>query len=346
MISLVNIKWIGDASSGYLRLLDQTRLPLEEIYLECRTVEGVWDAIKRLSVRGAPAIGIAAAYATVIGARLGRFDQSVEYLSSSRPTAVNLFWALERMKRVDSSCPELLLKEASRIHEEDSQMCRQIGSHGFELMQSVFVNVSGRQPALLTHCNAGSLATGGIGTATAPMYIARERNLPLTVYVDETRPLLQGARLTAFELQAAGIDIVLISDNMAAQVMREKRVDAIVTGADRIAANGDTSNKIGTYSLAVLAAHHGIPMYIAAPSSTFDLSIPNGCDIPIEQRGAEEITAFFGCRTAPENVRTYCPAFDVTPAELITAMITERGVIQPVSKENVKLVIGGFQKNG
>ncbi len=341
MNSLINMEWVGDAERGYLRLLDQTKLPLEQVYLDCLTVEDVWHAIKRLSIRGAPAIGIAASYATVIGAREGRFDESVDYLASSRPTAVNLFWALDRMKRVGSCRASLLLEEAKRVHTEDAQMCRRIGEFGYTLLESVFNGVGERSPALLTHCNAGALATGGIGTATAPMYLARERGLSFRVYADETRPLLQGSRLTAFELRAVGMDVVLICDNMAGQVMREGRIDAVITGADRIAANGDAANKIGTYGLAVLARYHGIPMYIAAPSSTFDLSIAGGEAIPIEQRSAEEIVEGFGRRTAPDPIDTYSPAFDVTPADLITAIITERGVIQPVNEENVRRVVGG-----
>jgi len=330
------LEWIGDAATGYLRLLDQTRLPNDVVYLDCRDVQAVWDAIKRLSVRGAPAIGVAAAYGCVIGAQRGEFLQSAAHLATSRPTAVNLFWALDRMKRVAPPTPDAMLAEAKLIHDEDAAMCRRIGEHGQALIQSLL-----KQPGagILTHCNAGALATGGIGTATAPMYLAHERGLPFRVFADETRPLLQGARLTAFELQAAGIDVTVICDGMAAHVMREKKVGVVITGADRIAANGDAANKIGTYNLAVLARHHGVPFYVAAPVTTFDLSIPDGGAIPIEQRAGGEVSEGFGRRTAPPGVKIYNPAFDVTPHELITALITDRGVISPVDSAHVRAMM-------
>jgi len=331
MNELVPIEWIGDAISGHLRLLDQTVLPEQETYIDCRDVQTVWDAIKRLSVRGAPAIGISAAYGCVIGAQQNNFEQSADHLATSRPTAVNLFWAIDRMKQVSPCTPDALLAEAKKIHDEDRAMCRKIGEHAVQLIEQLEAS----QRGVLTHCNAGALATGGIGTATAPMYVAHERGLPFAVYADETRPLLQGARLTSYELGRAGIDVTLICDDMAAQVMREGRVGMVITGADRIAANGDAANKIGTYNIAILAKHHGIPFYVAAPSSTFDLSLADGKDIPIEQRAAEEITEGFGKRTAPQGVKTYSPAFDVTPAELIKAIITENGLIDPVTTENV-----------
>ena len=341
-----NIEWIGDASTGWLRLLDQTRLPAEEAYLDCREVQAVWDAIKRLSVRGAPAIGIAAGYGCVVGVR-GESDiepaliRTAGFLSTSRPTAVNLFWALDRMNRVGSPTPESLLAEARAIHEEDAAMCRRIGEHALHLIERHLGTAGGGPgPAVLTHCNAGALATGGIGTATAPMYLAHERGLEVRVFADETRPLLQGARLTAFELGRAGIDVTLICDDMAAHVMREGRIGMVITGADRIAANGDVANKIGTYNLAILARHHGIPFYVAAPSSTFDLTLADGSQIPIEQRAAEEITEGFGRRTAPAGIKTFSPAFDVTPGALIDALITERGLIEPVDAERVAAVVG------
>ena len=334
MLNLKNIEWLGDAVTGCLRLLDQTQLPNTETYIDCRDVQAVWDAIKCLAVRGAPAIGIAAAYGCVIGAQRGDLQAAAEHLATSRPTAVNLFWALKRMGCVQPATPEALLAEAKAIHEEDVAMCRSIGEHALTLIESAGVGV-------ITHCNAGALATGGIGTATAPMYLAKEQGVPMKVYADETRPLLQGARLTAFELQQAGIDVTLICDNMAGQVMRQGLVQSVITGADRIAANGDAANKIGTYGLAVLAKHHGVPFYVAAPSSTFDLSIPDGSGIPIEQRAVEEITEGFGKRTAPEDVSTYSPAFDVTPNDLITAIVTEKGLIQPVNGENVRAVVAG-----
>ncbi|MFP4145861.1 MAG: S-methyl-5-thioribose-1-phosphate isomerase [Phycisphaeraceae bacterium] len=341
-----HIEWTGSARTGHLRLLDQTRLPGEEAWLDCRDVEQVWRAIKRLSVRGAPAIGVAAGYACVLavqgsdGDAAAREDlnKAADYLATSRPTAVNLFWALDRMREVEPCTAEALLDEATRIHEEDAEMCRRIGEHTLELIGPL--RAEAEAVTLLTHCNAGALATGGIGTATAGMYLARERGWPIRVYADETRPLLQGARLTAYELAAAGIDVTLICDDMAAHVMKSGRVDMIITGADRIAANGDAANKIGTYNLAVLAKHHHIPFYVAAPSSTFDLSLPDGSGIPIEERSAEEITEGFGQRTAPEGIATYSPAFDVTPAELISAIITEKGVISPVTAEHVGEVLG------
>lgn len=329
---LNHMQWIYDAQlpgAGHLRLLDQTKLPGETVWLDCTTVQHVWDAIKRLSVRGAPAIGIAAAYGCVIAQNEGDFERLADHLATSRPTAVNLFWAIDRMKRVTPRTADALLAEAKRIHEEDRAMCRAIGEHALALLQQTLGDSGG----LLTHCNAGALATGGIGTATAPMYLAHERGLRWSIYADETRPLLQGARLTAYELAQAGIDVTLICDDMAATVMRQGRVAAVITGADRIAANGDAANKIGTYNLAVLAQHHGVPFYVAAPSSTFDRSIADGAQIPIEERSGDEIAALAG-------VKTYNPAFDVTPAGLITAIVTERGVIEPVTAERVAAVLG------
>ncbi|MEX1040053.1 MAG: S-methyl-5-thioribose-1-phosphate isomerase [Pirellulaceae bacterium] len=345
------IRYVG-GTDGYLELLDQTRLPLEIEMIACRDVETVWEAIKALRVRGAPAIGIAAAYGVVVGlqAAVGkspeefwaRLEQVLEYLAGSRPTAVNLFWALDRLKRTavklrdQGASPdeihEGLWQEALEIHREDREVCHAIGRHGAELIES--------GQGILTHCNAGGLATAEYGTALAVMFTAQDQGKELQVFVDETRPLLQGARLTAWELVQRGIHATLICDSMAAQVMREGRVQAVITGADRIAANGDSANKIGTYSLAVLAKAHEIPFYIAAPVSTFDLTLPSGEGIPIELRGAEEITHGFGRQTAPDGVHVYNPAFDVTPAKLITGIITEKGVIQPVTPEQVARVVG------
>ncbi|MFW6336291.1 MAG: S-methyl-5-thioribose-1-phosphate isomerase [Phycisphaeraceae bacterium] len=341
MLGIRNIDWVGDAAAGHLRLLDQTRLPTITAYLDCKTVQDVWDAIKQLSVRGAPAIGIAAAFGCVIAKRdeeageEGAFERGCEYLKTSRPTAVNLFWAIDRMRRVVPPTAETLLRVAKQIHEQDAAMCRAIGEHGLKLIDRLPVHARG----VLTHCNAGALATGGVGTATAPMYLAREKGLDFNVFADETRPLLQGSRLTAFELAAAGIDTTLICDDMAGQVMREGRVGMVITGADRIARNGDTANKIGTYTLAVLAKHHEVPFYVAAPSSTFDFELESGSEIPIEERGGEEITHGFGRSTAPENAKTYSPAFDVTPAELITAIVTEKGIIEPVDEHTIRSVL-------
>jgi methylthioribose-1-phosphate isomerase len=311
-------QWVGDSETGFLRLLDQTLLPEETIYVDCSDSTAVWESIRRLAVRGAPALG---------------------YLVSSRPTAVNLEWAVNRqmaraVASTDASPTEIrriLLDEAAAIHAEDEAMCLSIGRAAAPLICQA--------KGVLTHCNAGALATGGIGTATAGMYVAHASGHVFTVYCDETRPLLQGSRLTAWELNSAGIDAVVITDNMAAQVMREGRIDMVITGADRIAANGDAANKIGTYGVAIMAKHHGIPFYVAAPYSTFDLDLPGGEAIPIEQRGAEEITEGFGRRTAPRDIGTYSPAFDVTPADLITAIITDRGVIDPVNTDNVRKII-------
>ncbi|MFM1802303.1 MAG: Methylthioribose-phosphate isomerase [Planctomycetota bacterium] len=314
------------------------------------TAESVWEAIKVLRVRGAPAIGCAAAFGAVIGARSGNRDDiqslrtslisACDYLATSRPTAVNLFWALDRMKRVAGGFSgedtgdflNFLLNEAQTIRNEDDTMCHAIGRHGSSLISD--------GTGILTHCNAGGLATSDYGTALAVIYSAHEAGKNIQVYADETRPLLQGSRLTAWELSKRGVPVTVICDNMAAVVMRERKVQAVVVGADRIAANGDSANKIGTYGVALLARAHGIPFYIAAPSSTFDMSLPNGDGIPIEERAAEEITQAFGRITAPEGVKVYNPAFDVTPAELITALITEKGIISPVTTDHIRSVIG------
>ena len=348
MHDLNTITWLGNAD-GCLRLIDQTRLPGEFVELDCRAVETVWEAIRALRVRGAPAIGIAAAYGVCVGiqtaagddepALLARLAAVADYLATSRPTAVNLFWALDRMRRVGerargrgaAALCAALLAEAQTIHEEDRQMCRAIGRHGAELLSD--------GQCVLTHCNAGGLATADYGTALAVVYAAVEAGKRIAVYADETRPLLQGARLTAWELHRRGVPVTLICDSMAAVVMRERRVQAAIVGADRIAANGDTANKIGTYGVALLAKAHGIPFYVAAPSSTFDLAIADGGQIPIEQRDPREVTHGFGRATAPEGVAVYNPAFDVTPAELITAIICERGVIRPVNAAMIAAVV-------
>jgi methylthioribose-1-phosphate isomerase len=339
------VAWVGDWQTGYLRLVDQTLLPTEYVEIDCRDVPSAWEAIRLLRVRGAPAIGVAAAYAAVLGARSRGWSEkstirdalveTTAYLRTSRPTAVNLFWALDRMESVlDSHLLESgaallarLLDEARAIEEEDRQMCRAIGRHGASLVES--------KQGILTHCNAGGLATADYGTALAVIFSASEQGKLVHVFADETRPLLQGARLTAWELKRRGIPVTLICDNMAAQVMKERKVGMVVVGADRIAANGDTANKIGTYGVALLARAHGIPFYVAAPSSTFDLSIPDGTQIPIEERDPREVTHGFGRQTAPEGIDVYNPAFDVTPAELIAGIVTERGVIQPVNRETI-----------
>lgn len=322
---------------GKLRIIDQTRLPGELVYLELDDVDEIVAAIKRLSVRGAPAIGCAAALGLAACAQhlteSDGFEERVaelaKKLADSRPTAVNLFWALDRCKSVlsyfakydNGSIDELifaLLKEALSILEEDIQMCRSIGQYGASLIKE--------GSGILTHCNAGALATGDFGTALSPMYTAHEEGRRFTVYSDETRPLLQGSRLTAWELEQGGVDVVTICDNMAAQVMKEGKIDLVIVGSDRIAANGDAANKIGTYGLAVLAKHHNIPFYVAAPTSTIDRSLNHGDLIPIEIRDPEEVRYFGERRTAPESVAVYNPAFDVTPNELISGIITENGL--------------------
>lgn len=339
------VEWIGGID-GTLRLIDQTCLPGELVYLDCHDVDTVWEAIKKLRVRGAPAIGIAAAMGLVLGVRqrlaqgaAGDLPATVtevaDYLRTSRPTAVNLFWALARMERTADdlhgqpapSLLERLLTEAKAICAEDRAMCHAIGRHGAQLIPT--------GAGVLTHCNAGGLATADYGTALAVLFQAHETGKSIRVYVDETRPLLQGARLTAWELVQRGVPATLLCDNMAGLVMREGKVQAVVVGADRIAANGDTANKIGTYSVAVLARAHAIPFYVAAPSSTFDLSLASGAAIPIEDRDPQEVTHGFGKATAPAAIDVYNPAFDVTPAEWITAFITERGILRPPFGESI-----------
>lgn len=348
---LPSIQWISEPI-GHLRLLDQTRLPTEEVWLDCYDVASVWKAIRNLQVRGAPAIGIAAAYGVCLAPLppepndIQSFKrqclEACDYLATSRPTAVNLFWALDRLHSTiqsvgnDESAADLsrrLLTEAKSIHEEDRAMCHEIGRRGAEW----FADGMG----ILTHCNAGGLATAEYGTALAAIFTAHDQGKRLHVFADETRPLLQGSRLTAWELQRHGVPCTVICDSMAAQVMREGRIQAVIVGADRITSRGDTANKIGTYSVAVLAAYHKIPFYVAAPSSTFDLGIQCGDEIPIEQRSAEEITHGFGKATAPAKVAVYNPAFDVTPAELIHAIVTEKGIIQPVNESTVRACLKG-----
>ena len=350
--SFETVGWVGDAATGFVRMIDQTLLPVEFVQLECRDIPTVWEAIKALRVRGAPAIGVAAGFGAVVGGQKALSDggdlaavrravqEATDHLRTSRPTAVNLFWALDRMDRAAAASTATtaaafldgLLEEAQAIAAEDRAMCRAIGRFGAQLI--------GPGQGVLTHCNAGGLATADYGTALAVIFAAVEDGTALRVYADETRPLLQGARLTAWELQRRNIPVTLICDNMAAQVMKEKRVDLVVVGADRIAANGDTANKIGTYGVALLAKAHGLPFYVAAPSSTFDLTMADGSTIPIEERDPREITHGFGRETAPEGVDVYNPAFDVTPASLIAGIITEKGLIRPVTTENIRKVLG------
>lgn len=337
------IDWVGELD-GAVEMIDQTLLPGETKILAIRDVETLWEAIRSLRVRGAPAIGVAAAMGVVLGVREATTPESFfeklarvcDHLATSRPTAVNLFWALDRMRRRAEALRgapveelrEAMLAEARAIRNEDAAICRAIGEVGQQLI--------GEGASVLTHCNAGALAASEYGTALAVMYAAYERGRRFHVYADETRPLLQGARLTAWELSRAGIDVTVLCDNMAGHLMRQGKVDLVVTGADRIAANGDTANKIGTYGLAVLAQAHQIPFYVAAPQSTFDLSIPDGSAIPIEERSADEIAEGFGRKTVPEGVGCYCPAFDVTPASLIQGIITEKGVIEPVTATRIR----------
>lgn len=323
---------------GCLRILDQTKLPLDIEYLECRNLELAAKAIKDLNVRGAPAIGIAAAFGVVLGMQNrnykswkeyeDRLNEVVSVLGSTRPTAVNLFWALDRMrKRVQDhkeksfeELNQLLLREAILIHEEDKLMCQRIGEHGASLLEDGYT--------VLTHCNAGALATGGIGTALGIIYTAQHQGKGIKVFADETRPVLQGARLTVWELKQEGVDVTLICDNTAAFLMKTKKIDCVIVGADRVAKNGDVANKIGTYNVAVLAKAHHIPFYVAAPSSSFDPAIESGEKIKIEERSSEEVTNWFGKRIAPVDISVWSPAFDITPAELITAYITEEGIKQ------------------
>ena len=328
------IEWRGDAVKGELFLLDQRLLPEEERWLACATVPETAEAIRNMTVRGAPAIGITAAYGMVLAAQRGEaLERAAAELAGTRPTAVNLFWAIERCReqaRRDPS-PGAMLRLARRIHEEDIEGNLRIGALGAARISDGM--------GILTHCNAGALATGGIGTALAPIFLAHEQGRRIHVYVDETRPRLQGARLTAWELSKVGVPYTLICDGAAASLMARGKIQMCITGADRIAANGDTANKVGTYSVAVNAAHHGVPMYVAAPRSTFDLATPDGAGIPIEERAASEIKRLGGERLSPEEAAVFNPAFDVTPARLIRAIFTEAGEISPVDREGVRRVV-------
>ena len=333
------IRWQGNS----LALLDQTRLPVEEVWNTYTDYRKVADAIRRLVVRGAPAIGVAADYALCLAAMEYKGQNPEEFqksmaaasaeLAASRPTAVNLFWALDRMGLAlgaagcGAEALPILIREAEAIHREDVAMNRAIGAAGAAIVP--------HGARILTHCNAGAIATGGYGTALGVVRSAFTQGKVEMVYCDETRPLLQGARLTAWELVKDGIPATLITDNMAASLMAQGKIDLVLLGCDRMAANGDFANKIGTYGVAVLAHYHGIPFYSVLPSSTIDLSIPDGSHIPIEQREASEVTHFAGVRTAPEGVGVYNPAFDVTPHRLLTGIITEKGVIHPPFAEQL-----------
>ena len=337
-----SVRW----QDGELYLLDQTQLPAEVVEERQYSAAQVWESIRQLKVRGAPAIGIAGAYGLVLALRdklhlkrdafITEMREQADYLASARPTGVNLRWALRRLlshglKLVGAEPRQIvaeLLAEAIRIHDEDRHLCRDIGEAGKPLIKQGM--------GILTHCNAGLLATSELGTATAPMYLAHQDGVNFRVFVDETRPLLQGARLTSWELLQAGIDVTLICDNMAATMMAQSKIDLVITGADRVAANGDAANKIGTLGLAILARHFNIPFYVALPYSTIDLGAASGKDIPIEERGAEEITHWGGQQTAPDNVKTGNPAFDITPNDLLSGIITEQGILRGPYNESLR----------
>lgn len=334
---------------GELTIIDQTLLPLRCERVALQTAESVWEAIKTLQVRGAPAIGLCAAFGVLVALKekapkdgagvLAAVEEATAYLATSRPTAVNLFYALDRMRAVahaiahekpgitSAAFRKRLEAEAQTMFEEDRRACTAIADYGASLIRD--------GDGVLTHCNTGALVASDYGTALGAMFRAHEKGKKFRVYADETRPLLQGARLTAWELMQAGIDVTLICDNMAALVMREGKVQLAIVGADRIAANGDTANKVGTYSVAIVAKAHGVPFYVAAPLSTFDFDLEDGSGIPIEERKPEEITRGFGKQTAPDGVRVYNPAFDVTPADLIAGIVTEKGILRPPYRESI-----------
>ncbi len=334
-------------SGNTLYLLDQRKLPVQEQWIPCRDSKAVWAAIRTMVVRGAPAIGIAAGYGLYLGIRsfqgtrdafLKELRKQAAYLDSSRPTARNLAYAVERIVRKAVASQEktvsklilLVREEAKAIHTDDILLCRSIGRHGAKLFKA--------GARILTHCNAGGLATSGYGTALAVFYAMKEKKVPFFVYADETRPLLQGARLTAWELYKSKIPATLICDNMAASLMRVGKIDGVVVGADRIAMNGDTANKIGTYGVAVLARVHKIPFYIAAPSTTFDLKAKTGEDIPIEERPHEEVSVMNGKQLAPKGMKIFNPSFDVTPAQYISGIITEAGVLKAPFKRSIQKI--------
>lgn len=341
-MAIETIKWVN----GSARIIDQTKLPNDLVYIDCRDVETMWQAIKRLSVRGAPAIGVAGAFGVLLGAYafkgtnradfVRRVRKDCDYLATSRPTAVNLFTMIDRMRHVldaDPSSPvpvviKKLHAEAMAIFKEDQAVCRTMGDHGAQLITNGMT--------ALTVCNAGALATVDYGTALGVFYSAKKKGKKFRVYSCETRPLLQGARLTCWELTRENIDTTLICDNMAATLMQQGKIDIIFAGADRIASNGDAANKIGTYMLAVLAKHHGVPFYIVAPKSTFDLTIKSGKQIPIEERKPEEVTHVAGIPTAARGVKVYNPAFDVTPSALIHGIVTEYGIIRAPYIQNIR----------
>lgn len=338
-------KWVSSVRyrGDHLLILDQQQLPHHTVYLNVTSIEHVWDAISKLKVRGAPAIGISAAFGlalwsnsekgTNLEAFLSKLQTQRDYLASSRPTAVNLFWALNRVVRAAQQAvsvedaKEKIEQEAINIQTEDENTCRKIGEYALSLLQD--------GDAVMTICNAGAIATSKYGTALAPFHLAKEKGWNLSVYANETRPVLQGSRLTAWELQANDVDVTLITDNMAAHTLKTKNIKAVIVGCDRVAANGDTANKIGTFGLALQAKALGIPFYVACPLSTLDLETGSGEEIPIEERPEEEVTHLNGVRIAPEGIKVFNPAFDVTPAEYISAIITEKGIISGNYKESL-----------
>lgn len=338
-----------DEENGALVIIDQTQLPNRIELLSLTDIEDIWEAIYLLKVRGAPAIGVSAAIGVYLAVKdiktdnmdvfLNKFRKAKDYLATSRPTAVNLFWALDRMESVVTGhmqdrvgdVKELLHREAVNIRTEDIEVCRRIGEYALELVKP--------GDGLLTHCNAGQLAAVKYGTATAPMYLGQERGYAFRIYADETRPLLQGARLTAFELDAAGMDVTLICDNMSGAVMKKGLIDAVFVGCDRVAANGDTANKIGTSVVAAVAKYYGVPLYVCAPTSTIDMSLPTGNEIPIEERAGDEVTEmWYERRMAPKGVKVYNPCFDVTDHGMVTGIITEYGVAKPPYEEAFKAI--------
>jgi methylthioribose-1-phosphate isomerase len=346
------LRWIG-GSDGCLELVDQRLLPESFVKMRCEGLEQLFDAVRTLAVRGAPAIGVAAAYGLVLalrglrpGAAAGeaveRLENGRRRLASSRPTAVNLFRAMDRVLEAARRCAEggadggavreCVFRAAAAVHHEDEDMCRRIGLNGRRFVKD--------GAGILTVCNAGALATSGQGTALSPLYEARRAGIGFRVWACETRPLLQGARLTAWELQRAGIPVTVVCDAAAGHLMKLGKIDAAITGADRITTDGDAANKIGTYTLSVLAGRHGIPFYVAAPSSTFDAGLRRGEDIPIEQRSADEVTCFAGQRIAPEGVSAFNPAFDVTPSKYVAGIMTEKGVLRPPYRTAIRKAFG------
>jgi methylthioribose-1-phosphate isomerase len=341
MVETIEWKDAGPFTRGEVVMIDQRRLPRAEVFVTCHTYEEVAEAIRSMVIRGAPAIGVAAAMGVALGVQQDAdFETVCSTLAATRPTAVNLFWAIERMRRMHGSFTaashrervRAMVIEAQQIRLEDIDTCRAIGRNGAQLVPD--------GKTVLTHCNAGALATAGYGTALGVIRAAVEAGKKIDVFADETRPFLQGARLTAWELQQDGIETTLITDNMAGHFLHSGRIGCVVVGADRIAANGDVANKVGTYSVAVLAKENGVPFYVAAPVSTFDLTLASGDLIPIEQRAASEVTHMFGVPVAPENIAVQNPAFDITPARYVTAIICERGVARAPYKESLAALVG------